>query len=232
MRDNAHLRVLLVPSTRGKVPETPRVPRGPNIEETAGKISKMATYQDLLRTPHDETLFEHFATSQLAMIDANAGVVKPIGATAMIMTADLSLDGNYVLVTKLKRPFSYRVPYSYFTRSIEVWDTSGNIVATIADLPISDEIPTQGVPTGPRNVQWQELYPAKLLWVEALDGGDPLKKVPHRDTLMSLVSPFTGSPAEVMPIQHRFSGFDWTARRDCWLNMTATAAGARQRFSI
>jgi hypothetical protein len=54
----------------------------------------MATYQDLLRTPHDETLFEHFATSQLAMVDGNAGAVTPIGAAAMITNADLSLDAN------------------------------------------------------------------------------------------------------------------------------------------
>jgi len=33
-------------------------------------------------------------------------------------------------------------------------------------------------------------YPAKLIWLEALDGGDPLKKVPHRDKLMSLGAPF------------------------------------------
>ncbi len=214
MRDNMHLKVLLAPATRDKVPETPRVPIGPNIEETAGKISKVATYQDLLRTPHDETLFEHFATSQLAMVDANTGAVKSIGTPAMLMSASFSPDANYVLVTKLKRPFSYRVPYSYFTRSTEVWDAGGKLVATIADLPISDEIPTQGVPTGPRSVQWQELHPAKLLWVEALDGGDPLKKVPHRDKLMSIASPFTGSPTEVMPIQHRFSWFEWSARRD------------------
>jgi dipeptidyl aminopeptidase/acylaminoacyl peptidase len=50
--------------------------------------------------------------------------------------------------------------------------------------------------------------------VEALDGGDPLKKVPQRDKLLSLAAPFAGSPNEVTKIQHRFSGFDWTARRD------------------
>ncbi|MDZ7344540.1 MAG: prolyl oligopeptidase family serine peptidase, partial [candidate division KSB1 bacterium] len=212
--DNIHLRVKLVPAGRGKMPETPRVPIGPNIEETAGKVSKMATFQDLLRTPHDENLFEHFATSQLALVNSATGEVKTIGAPAMITSADFSPDENYVLVTKLKRPFSYRVPYFYFTRSTEVWDTSGKLVVTVADLPISDEIPTQGVPTGPRSVQWQPLHPAKLLWVEALDGGDPLKKVPHRDKLMALAAPFSKRPNEVMKIQHRFSGFEWSARRD------------------
>ncbi len=212
--DNIHLRVKLAPAGRGKTPETPKVPLGPNIEETAGKISKMATFQDLLRTPHDENLFEHFATSQLAVVNTTTGEIKNIGAPAIISSADFSPDEKYVLVTKLKRPFSYRVPYFYFTRSIEIWEATGKLVTTIADLPISDEVPTQGVPTGPRSVEWQELHPAKLLWVEALDGGDPLKKVPQRDKLMSLAAPFAGSPNEVTKIQHRFSGFDWTARRD------------------
>jgi len=214
MNDNTYLLVQAVPVGRGKMPETPKVPFGPNVEETAGKISKVATFQDLLRTPHDETLFEHFATSQLAMVNTTTGEIKTVGALAMLMNAESSPDGNYLLVTKLKRPFSYRVPYFYFTRSTEVWDINGKLVNLIADLPISDEIPTQGVATGPRSVEWQELHPAKLVWVEALDGGDPLKKVPHRDKLMTLTAPFSGAPIEIMPIQHRYAGIDWTARRD------------------
>ncbi|MCG3120245.1 MAG: hypothetical protein ALAOOOJD_02872 [bacterium] len=221
MNDNAHLLVQTVPAGHGKMPETPKVPVGPNIEETAGKVSKVATYQDLLRTPHDETLFEYFGTSQLSLVNVATGEIKTIGAPALLTDAEPSPDGNYLLVTKLKRPFSYRVPYFYFTRSTEVWDAGGKLVTTIADLPISDEIPPQGVPTGPRNVQWQPLENATLLWVEALDGGDPLKKVPHRDKLMALAAPFTsttaapfaGTPAEVLQIQHRFAGFAWTARK-------------------
>jgi dipeptidyl aminopeptidase/acylaminoacyl peptidase len=214
MADSTQLKVMQVPPNRGRMPETPRVPFGPNVEETQGKISKMPTFQDLLRTPHDEALFEHFATTQIAVVNAISGAVQPIGTPAILAGADFSPDEKYLLVTKLRRPFSYRVPYSYFTRSTEVWDASGKRVATVADLPISDEVPTQGVPKGPRSVLWQTLHGAKLLWVEALDEGDPMKKVPHRDKLMSQSTPFTESPAEVMRFQHRFSGFEWSPRRD------------------
>ncbi|MDZ7302852.1 MAG: prolyl oligopeptidase family serine peptidase [candidate division KSB1 bacterium] len=214
MSDNLHLLVQLVPAQRARAPEAAKIPFGPIVEETSGKFSRMATYQDLLKNPHDEALFEHFATSQIAVVNTMTGEIKPIGAPAMIMRASFSPDGKYLLITKLKRPFSYRVPYYYFTRSTEIWDAEGKLVTTIADLPISDEIPTQGVPTGPRHVMWQPLHPAKLVWVEALDGGDPLRKVPYREKLMSLSSPFTASPTEVMQIQHRFSDCDWTARRD------------------
>lgn len=215
--DNEHLLVLLVPPERGALPQAPLVPAGPIIDETAGKFAKVMTFQDLLRNAHDELLFEHFATTQLALVHAVTGEITAMGAPAMIMRAEFSPDEKFLLVTKLKRPFSYRVPYFYFTRSTEVWDRTGNLVATVADLPIADDIPTQGVPVGPREVEWQPLHPAKLLWVEAQDGGDPLKKVPQRDKVMALAAPFTAAPTEVMQIQHRIAGVDWMAKRDAVL---------------
>jgi hypothetical protein len=102
----------------------------------------------------------------------------------MILSTRTSPDGRFLLVTRLKRPFSYRVPYFYFARTTEVWDArDSSLVTTVADLPVTDEVPRQGVPTGPRSVTWQEKKDATLLWAEALDGGDPKKKVPHRDAL-------------------------------------------------
>jgi dipeptidyl aminopeptidase/acylaminoacyl peptidase len=212
MSDNTHLLVRLAPAGRGKPPEEPLVPAGPIVEETAGKFAKVQTYQDLLRTPHDEGLFDYYATAQLAVVDASTGTPVSLGAPGLILDAAFSPDENYVLVTKLKRPFSYRVPASLFTRTTEVWDRSGKLIATIADLPISDEVPTQGVPAGPRDVMWQKLSGATLLWAEALDGGDPLKKVPYRDRLMRLSAPFAGPPEEVLKVQNRFSSLDWTVR--------------------
>ncbi len=212
MNDNTNLFVQLIPENREAAPQAPAVPFGPIVEETAGKFSKVMTFQDLLRNPHDENLFEYHATSQLAVVNVHTNEVQKIGEPGLIAGASFSPDEKYVLVSKLKRPFSYRVPYSYFTRTVEVWDRAGKLVATIAEHPISDEIPTQGVTTGPRSVQWQALQPATLLWVEALDGGDPLKKVEHRDKMMRLAAPFTKSAEEILKLQHRYSGINSTAR--------------------
>ena len=114
----------------------------------------------------------------------------------------------------MRRPFSYRVPYEYFARQTEVWDAAGRPVATIADLPISDEVPRQGVPTGPRDVAWQPLHDARLIWTEALDGGDPRAKAAHRDRIMALAAPFSALPAEVMKVTHRLRGLSWLAEKD------------------
>ena len=140
--------------------------------------------------------------------------VTAIGQPGLIASADPSPDGKFLLVTTLKAPFSYRVPYFWFARSIEVLDAKGRGVRVIADLPVSDDTPRQGVPKGPRSVDWQPLVDAKLVWAEALDGGDPTRKVPHRDKLVSLSAPFRGEgePTEILKIQHRYDGLSWTAQ--------------------
>jgi dipeptidyl aminopeptidase/acylaminoacyl peptidase len=205
------LLVRAVPRGRGALPEAPAVPAGPVVEETAGKASQMATYQDLLRTPHDEAVFEHFARAQLALVDPAPGTHSTLGEPGLYTDAEPSPDGRYLLVRRLRKPFSTRVPFFYFARTVEVWDASGRPVATVADLPVADEVPRQGVPTGPRQVAWQPLVPATLVWVEAQDGGDPRAKVEHRERVMSLGAPFAGPAAEVLRLTHRFAGVDWTA---------------------
>jgi dipeptidyl aminopeptidase/acylaminoacyl peptidase len=214
MNDNVHLLVRSVPDGRGKAPEAPKVPIGPTVEETSGKKAGTATYEDLLKNSHDENLFEYYATFQLLSVNSQTGEVSAIGKPAMYSSANFSPDERYILVTRIKRPFSYRVPYQEFTRSIEVLDPKGSVVKTVANFGVSDDVPTQGVQTGPRNIQWQPLYNAKLTWIEALDGGDPRAKAPFRDQVMSLAAPFDDSPKIVVNVQHRFRGFEWSSKKD------------------
>jgi dipeptidyl aminopeptidase/acylaminoacyl peptidase len=214
LADGRTLLVRAIPAGRPPAPAAPRVPAGPVVEETAGKVSKTMTFQDLLKNAHDEALFEHYATSQLLLLDCETGAAQPVGKPAPFTSVEPSPDGRLLLVAALKRPFSYRVPSFRFAQTTEIWQRGGEPVRTIADLPVLDEIPPQGVPTGPRAIQWQPLTASTLLWVEALDGGDPLKKVPHRDRLMTLEPPFLGEPREVTKIKHRFSGFRFTAREN------------------
>ena len=214
LKDNTHLLVVTIPEGRGDAPPAPKAPAGPNVQESSGKVGQMATFQDLLTSPHDEALFEHYATSRLARVDVETGASEAVGPPGLITGAEPSPDGKYLLVSTVRRPFSYRVPYSYFTRKTDVWDARGDRLATAADRPISDDIPRQGVPTGPRNVNWQPLHDARLLWAEALDGGDPKAKVPNRDKLMALGAPFDGPPAEVLKVKHRFAGLAYLPEKD------------------
>jgi dipeptidyl aminopeptidase/acylaminoacyl peptidase len=207
--DNRHVFVRMIPESRGKEPEAPRVPIGPNIQISSGKATKVATFEDLLKTPYDEKLFDYYATSQLVEVDVTNGQARKIAGPGIYASVNPAPDGNYLLVTRIKKPYSYSLPVSGFARSYEIWTKDGEMIKVVADVPPNEGVPMNGVPTGPRNLDWQPLKPATLLWTEALDGGDPEKEVAFRDRFVVLPAPFTGETKEVLKLQHRAAGMTW-----------------------
>jgi dipeptidyl aminopeptidase/acylaminoacyl peptidase len=201
--DQRRLLVRRIPR-RGKVPESPAIPAGPEILEGAG-ASARSTYEarNLLETARDDTLFEYYTTSELVIVDPAKGEVKVFGEPAHYTTAEFSPDGKYLLVERLVGPWSHQVAWWRFASEIEVWNDKGKLVANIATLPVADEVPIHGVPLGPRSVSWRPTASHTLFWVEALDGGDPTAEVSHRDRLMRLDAPFTAEPREVFRAEHR-----------------------------
>ena len=213
--DSERLLVRMITPYRDKAPDPTAVPTGPTIDETTtGKLAQVSTYQDLLQNPNDEKLFEYYAASVLALAHSSNGKSQQLSQPGLYMDAEWSPDEKYLLVTTLRRPFSYNVPYDDFSRKTEIWDTRGQVVRTLAEFPVTDDIPRQGVETGPRRFQWQALYAARLLWAEALDGGNPTNKADFRDKIMLLEAPFAGDPRELMLVKHRFTGLQWTADKD------------------
>ncbi len=207
--DNKHVLLHMVPEGRGKEPEAPRVPIGPNVQVSSGKATKSATYEDLLKTPYDEKLFDYYATSQIVELDLTTDQTRKIGGPGIYSGINPSPDGKYLIVTRIKKPYSYSLPYSDFARAYEIWDNNGGLIKVVADLPADEGIPMNGVPTGPRGLDWQPTKPSTMIWIEALDGGDPEKEVPFRDKYMGLPAPFTGEAKEVLKLQHRAGGLTW-----------------------
>lgn len=205
--DNRTLLVQLVPATRGAAPAIPPVPTEPNTQESSGRPGPVRTYEDLLRSPHDESLFEYYATSQLALVDSSSGRATPIGQAAIYQGIEPSPDGHHLLVTRLKKPFSYLFPDSAFPKDVEVWDTKGKLAYKVASLPLADQVPIDGVITGPRSIRWRPSEPASLVWVKALDDGNPKNKVAHRDSILTLKAPFSGQPVELFKTEQRFSSY-------------------------
>jgi dipeptidyl aminopeptidase/acylaminoacyl peptidase len=208
--DGQSILCLFVPPSRGNPPAAPPVPAGPNVQENRGRTAPVRTYQDLLSSPYDEAVFDYYATSQLAFVDAATGQRTPVGAAAVFEMVEVSPDANYIAVTRIRRPYSWLVPYTNFPSTIEVWDRRGNVVKLIAELPTADTVPNGGVLPGPRSIQWQPLAPATLTWAEALDNGDPKNKVPHRDRVMTLASPFSGAPSEIARTEFRYGAISYT----------------------
>lgn len=209
MPDGRRVLVTVVPQSRGEAPKAPRAPAGPTVMQSSGKRSPLRTFQDLLENEHDAALFEHFATAQLALFDPGDGSLAALGAPGLISRFDPAPGGEHLLVTRIQRPFSYVLTVDRFPSRTEVWRTDGSLAYLVHEAPLRDQIPIEGVPTGPRSVSWRPHEPATLVWCEALDGGDPKTKVPQRDRWLSLSAPFDGQAQEWTRTEHRARGLTW-----------------------
>jgi dipeptidyl aminopeptidase/acylaminoacyl peptidase len=209
MPDNKTLLCQLVVAGRGKPPAEPKVPAGPNIQESYGRHSPAPTFEDLLKNPHDEDLFEYYATSQLALVNIATLRATPVGKPAIFASTEASPDGNHILVVRNHKPYSYILTANAFPKEVEVWDHTGKVEQKLASLPLADQVPIEGVPTGPRGYQWRPTENATLVWVEALDGGDTRKPAQERDRVLMLKAPFQGAPTEIARTQFRYAGITW-----------------------
>lgn len=214
LSDSKTLAVLAIPEGRGEPPQRPKAPPGPLVQESYGRNAPARTFQDLLRDAHDEALYDHFFTSQIWMINVETKERRKLNGPAIYGMFDPSPSGEYLLVSRIHRPYSYVLTMSSFPRLVEVWDLAGKSVAHIADLPLADEVPIEGVPKGPRGYRWVAAEPATIVWVEALDDGNPKKKAPHRDQLKMWKAPFQEEPQAWRKVEHRFAGVDWTQTGD------------------
>jgi dipeptidyl aminopeptidase/acylaminoacyl peptidase len=217
MPNQRTLLVKLVPQGMGAPPRAPEVPSGPSIQETEGEKGESSTYEnrDTLGNKHDEDLFDYYAASQLAFVDATTGTITAVGKPGLYEALEPAPDGQHLLVAAIHKPYSYVTTYDRFPREIEVWDTSTRpsvITRRIASLPLADRVPIHGVPLGPRDFSWRATEPATLVWAEALDGGDWNVKVPARDKILLLKAPFTSPPVEITRTEQRFIGLSWSER--------------------
>ncbi len=199
-----------IPASRTVPPVAPPVPTGPVIQESEGRPAPNPTYEDLLQNPQDELLFEHFFTDQLMIIPLS-GPDRPIGRPGLHQDVQISPDGRYLIVQTLHRPFSYLVPANRFPTLTEVWDMTGQVVETVSDRVLQENIPraADAVPAGPRGITWRTDLPATLVWAEAQDGGDPAVQAKTRDRLYLLDAPFTGKPVPLADLEFRSRGVVW-----------------------
>jgi dipeptidyl aminopeptidase/acylaminoacyl peptidase len=206
--DNRTVLVKSIPAGRGPAPADPVVPPGPHVQESLGQARPAPTYEDMLQNPHDEDLFEYYATAQLARVDTAGGSITPLGKPGLLESVNLSPDGSAILVTRAHRPFSYLHSAREFPKEVEVWNQAGAVVYKVASLPLQ-ESPLGGVAPGPRSIRWMTTAPATLFWVQALDGGNPKERVPHRDRLVAMKAPFQGEPMEIFKTEQRFQGIQF-----------------------
>jgi dipeptidyl aminopeptidase/acylaminoacyl peptidase len=208
--DQDRLLVKRVPDSRGPIPEAPLIPEGPDTRSGDGD-SAISTYEarDLLKSAHDEALFTYYATGELAVVDAESLEVTPVGAPDVFSKAVPSPNGAFLLVERVRPPWSQRHAWWRFGSVTEVWKMDGTVVHTVASLDLHDSVPIHGVPMGPRSISWRASAPSTLVWIEALDGGDWSAEVPFRDELWMQKAPFKRAPVSVFKAEHRIRSLWW-----------------------
>ena len=218
MPDSRRILCHFVPATRGEAPLGADVPLTPVIQETAGAGAPSWTFQDVLSGPHDEALYDYYMRSQAAVVDAATGERQTIGEPAIYWTLDPSPDGSQFLAVSIVRPYSYLVQDHRFPKAVEVLDSMGRQVRSIAELPLDEGGPEHlgWRPPGLRDFAWRASRPATLVYVESLDDGDPRRTVEHRDRVWQLDAPFDGDPVEIARTEYRvgrggFSSEGWIA---------------------
>jgi dipeptidyl aminopeptidase/acylaminoacyl peptidase len=212
LRDSVTMVCELVPAGRGPAPVEATVPSGPNVQENQGKSAPLPTFEDMLKTAYDDALFEYYFTSQLAAFNVTSGRKTLMGRPALIDNVTPSPSGEYLLVSKTKRPFSHLLPMGGFPQDVEIWNRRGEVVRKIADVPSREGVPINGVQIGPRGQHWRQDQPATVVWIEALDGGDLKNKVPFRDKVMTLGAPFSGAASEMAKTEWRYAGDSFTEK--------------------
>jgi dipeptidyl aminopeptidase/acylaminoacyl peptidase len=209
MPDSKTLLVKEVVKNRGPIPVGDAAPAGPEVQESLGSKRPVRTFPDALRDATGEKQFEYFMTSQLALVDTSNGHVREIGRPG-ILDAQPSPDGKVLLVTEIHRPFSHRFYMPGFPATASLWTIDGK-VSKLTELPGEAGVPLDGVPEGPRDLHWRPDQPETLFWAEALDHGDPGKKVYSRDKLI-LEDVSTGQKRELMNLTDRYQGITWTEK--------------------
>ena len=195
----------------------PITPKGPTVQQNIGKAAPGRTYQDMIKSPYDEQVFEFMATAQMVM--NKNGVETKIGKPTIYSSVQVSPDKKYLLVETVKKPFSYLVPAGGFPSTVSITDLSGKLVKVLAELPSSETSPSgndnvQNVPSG---YQWRDDEVATIVWSHPLDSGLIKTKMEYHDAVYALAAPFTTSAKELFKTNMRFRGVTWGNESFAWV---------------
>ncbi|MBB4805352.1 dipeptidyl aminopeptidase/acylaminoacyl peptidase [Chryseobacterium defluvii] len=211
-KDSQNLLIKILPQNRPALIDVGKdLPTGPIVSTADGKVSQNRTYQDLLKNPQDEKNFEILTASELYNVDLN-GNLKKVKEQDIYAGVSFSPDGNYLMVTTIKKPFSYIVPLNRFPMTSTVYDMQGNTIKVVNEVPLNEIMPKgfSSVRTGKRDMGWRSDMPATLVYAEALDSGDQYKNAEYRDEVFTWEAPFNASPKSFFKTKQRYSGTSWT----------------------
>lgn len=210
LNDNEILIKVIPENKKELIDQSNIVPLGPTISSNDGENAQNRTYQDLLKNKTDEFNFEQLVTSDIYKVSLDGNTRKWLDAE-MFTDISPSPDGEFVMVSNIKKPFSYIVTYGRFPKSTNIYDNKGMLVSNLVDVPLIEELPQgfMAVRTGKRNFSWRMDKPSTITYIVALDNGDPSKEAEYRDELFELDAPFAGNGNTIFKSNNRLSGIIW-----------------------
>lgn len=228
-KDGNSLLVKMISSEKKELIDTKSaIPTGPTISVNEGKKAQNRTYQDLLKNPNDEQNFEQLAMSEIYKVTLDGAQTKWMGSN-MYNNISFSPDGNYIMINTIEKPFSYLVTYRRFPSSTSIYDKSGKLVQTVLKVPLIEDLPQgfMAVREGKREFSWRNDKPSTLIYVSALDKGDPEVEVAYRDEIFQLEAPFQGEGKSMLKTKGRFYDMNWANDKvaiahDYWWNTRNT----------
>ena len=205
------LLVKMVPkNSRLLVDSKKNLTTGPTISNSESTKSQNRTYQDLLKNPTDELNFDILLSAELHIIDLE-GNDKIFRTTDLYIDEKISPDGNFVMISTLEKPYSYIVPYNRFPTRTIIYSSAGNLIKEIDYSPLNEVIAKgfMAVKKGKRNINWRNDKAASVVYVEAIDEGNPENKVAFRDEVFEWEAPFNAPAKSILKTQQRFNGITW-----------------------
>lgn len=193
------------------------IPSGPNVIESDGTIAQNRTYPDLIKNKVDEANFTTLATSSLQKISLD-GTVTEWKKADLHRSVEFSPDGKHVLISTIQQPYSTLVPWYNFGTKTEVYSADGKFVAEIENKPAADNLPKgfMAVEKFKRSISWRSDVAASLIYVVALDGGNPEVEVENRDEVFQLNAPFSkGTEQSLLKTKQRFANITWGNSTTC-----------------
>ena len=209
--NDSEILIKVIPDNKKElIDQSDIVPLGPTISSNDGENAQNRTYQDLLKNKTDEFNFEQLVTSDLYKVDLNGRINKWLDSD-MYTDITPSPDGEFVMVSNIKKPFSYIVTYGRFPKSTNIYDNEGMLVSNLVDVPLIEELPQgfNAVWNGKRNFSWRMDKPSTITYMIALDNGDPSKEAEYRDELFELDAPFKGNGNTIFKSINRLAGIIW-----------------------
>lgn len=207
--DDNTLLYLAAPKPAAAAPPRPAVPKGPTTQENYGKATPRPTFQDLIKSPYDEELFEFYATAQL--VKNTSGAESKIGLPALYSMISLSPDKKYLLSRTFKKPFSYTVPAGGFASVYSITNINGKPVKQLAEVPSQETAPAgnDNVLFAPRSFEWRDDEPATIVWCMPIDSGLIKKNTEYHDAVYALAAPFNEVATLLFKTKMRYRGTTW-----------------------